>query len=530
MDWHGFLQYAKRVTVGRYQPTIAPPPKMQHYHNFIILVCLIQCHVVFGFHVHHHRGCPLEVTKTFLNPKPLDGSFWPDRFPAKEHCSRCGLCETTLVSHVTSACAFLGDGMSRMDLLEERVHGRHRHHQQFALDQKLSDGYVDDDEARFGVLYRNDSIFLAQGCGIRQAQWTGCVTAIAIAMLESKLVDAVVVCIAASDESSSDLLGWCSPVPWIAKTVDDVLRGRGVKPSLAPSLKVLDQIQADTSIRKLLFCGVGCAVQAFRAVEKELNLDQVYVLGTNCADNSPTPQAAQNFIRQGLKVDDADNVLGYEFMQDFQVHLKTKTSYIKVPYFTLPGSIAEKSIAKSCLACFDYTNGLADVVVGYMGAPLIGNNKMDQSYQTVTIRNVKGNQMVQTAMAQEYLQKVGHVTGSGSHEKLAVSTVASDCIVLKMTGQPIPEQGMPMVLGKLLAAVLRYFGPKGIHFARYSIDYHILRNYLHILYEWGPDMAERHMPQSSKDIVRHYIDTDKTYSDICAIITSKKSGKPRVRK
>ncbi len=31
-------------------------------------------------------------------------------YPAKEHCSRCGLCDTYYVAHVKDACAFLGDG------------------------------------------------------------------------------------------------------------------------------------------------------------------------------------------------------------------------------------------------------------------------------------------------------------------------------------------------------------------------------------------------------------------------------------
>lgn len=53
---------------------------------------------------------------------------------------------------------------------------------------------------------------------------------------------------------------------------------------------------------------------AFRAIQDELNLKAVYVLGTNCADNSPTPEAAQNFISKGLQVDPS-NVQGYEFMQ-----------------------------------------------------------------------------------------------------------------------------------------------------------------------------------------------------------------------
>ena len=47
-------------------------------------------------------------------------------YPAKEFCSNCGLCDTHYVAHVKDACAFLGDGMSRIEALEPRVHGRAR--------------------------------------------------------------------------------------------------------------------------------------------------------------------------------------------------------------------------------------------------------------------------------------------------------------------------------------------------------------------------------------------------------------------
>ena len=81
-------------------------------------------------------------------------------------------------------------------------------------------------------------------------------------------------------------------------------------------------------------------------------------------------------------------------MADFKVHVKrTKTSqageqtdsYEKVPYFCLPGIVAEEAIAPSCLTCFDYTNGLADLVVGYMGAPLDDNGEMTTQWQQVKI-------------------------------------------------------------------------------------------------------------------------------------------------
>lgn len=400
--------------------------------------------------------------------------------------------------------------MKRMDDAEKSVHGRSRDVKSLVwnADQK-KDSIAE--EARFGVLH--EPMMLARGMGVKGAQWTGVVTGIALSMLEEGRVDAVV-CIAKKESDD-----WCSPEPIIAKTPEDVLRGRGVKPALAPSLRVLDEIKADNSIRKLLFCGVGCAVQAFRAVEQSLNLDEVFVLGTNCVDNSPTPEAAQEFVRKGVDIKEG-TVQGYEFMQDFKVHVKTESSYIKKPYFVLPGSIAESSIATSCLACFDYTNGLADVVVGYMGAPLDGSERMDEAYQTLAIRNERGKKMVESAINSNRLKTFGTAIGTGAHEKLAVATVDSDSIVLKMLGRKVPEKGMPLFMGEIMATIMRSVGPKGINFARYSIDYHILRNYLHVLKEWGPARAKRSLPEYSLEIVQKYIQTDEKFAKICERIRS----------
>jgi hypothetical protein len=299
-----------------------------------------------------------------------------------------------------------------------------------------------------------------------------------------------------------------------------VKRGRGVKPALAPSLRVLDEIRRDKSIRRLLFCGVGCAVQAFRAIQNDLSLDEVYVLGTNCADNSPNPQAASKFISNGVRIppQDVPYVSGYEFMQDFRVHVKIDdgdTSYITRPYFALPGTIAEESIAKSCRACFDYTNSLADVVVGYMGAPLVGNDaRMDASYQTLTIRNERGMTMVQSAIDVSRLEVGDTASGTGSHEGLASATVSSDVLVSAMVGKEIPASGMPIWLGEVLALGLRAVGPKGVSFARYSIDYHILRNYLFVLKQWGYEQARASVPQYALDIADHYTKTDKSFLEL----------------
>ena len=131
--------------------------------------------------------------------------------------------------------------MARMDDLELQVHGRRRNLYNLQ-NQDYKDGA---DEGRFGVL--NGPIRLAKGIE-KEAQWTGVVTGIAISMLESKRVDAVVCIVSQNDAASSDM-AWSEPKPILARTQEEVLRGRGVKPALAPSLQVLDEIKNDDSIR-----------------------------------------------------------------------------------------------------------------------------------------------------------------------------------------------------------------------------------------------------------------------------------------
>ena len=510
-----------------------------------------------------------------LPAKPITGP-WPKAFPAKELCSNCGLCKSSVgVASVTEACAFLGDGMSRAERLEEQVHGRARRY----------DAEADDlDECHFGV---HDEIVLARGF-LNNAQWTGVATGVALAWLESGAVDAVVV--AGADDSAS---GFGAPQPILCRSVAEVLRGRRVKPSLCPSLEVLDEVSADASIQKLLFCGVGCAVQALRSMnsaspEAALGLEPggLYVLGTHCVDNSPTPEASQAFVSclPGVGEKRAKDVLACdqrmlpnspaswphphpcphprprphpcprprphlrprlspithhrhphplpnsstrgtdEFMADFRVHTRLREppdadadavdgtdepplaeSVAKDAYMTLPPSIGIPSIAPSCFACFDYTNGLADLVVGYMGAPFdASTDEMVTAPLMVTVRNPRGQQMLETAVASgrvEILQRGGHggrdLPSSGSRRAITIKTVEADSMVKTIIDPSFApaDRGAPPVIGNLLASIIAKSLPRGMEFGRYSIDYHYLRNQLYVHDTMGETRAARHVPR-----------------------------------
>jgi 7-hydroxymethyl chlorophyll a reductase len=206
-------------------------------------------------------------------------------YPAKEHCSQCGLCDTYFVAHVRDACAFLGDGNGRIPAAEAAVHGRQRR--------------LEGDELHFGVHKR---IAYARAVpGVEGAQWTGVLSTIALAMLRDGLVDGVICCGSAPGDP-------LKPRPMLALTAEDVLAARGVKPMLSPSLSVLAEVEA-RGIKRLLFIGVGCAVQALRAVEKHLGLEALYVMGTNCTDNGTEPG-----LRKFLNAvsEDPATVTGYE--------------------------------------------------------------------------------------------------------------------------------------------------------------------------------------------------------------------------
>ncbi|KAL7105658.1 hypothetical protein ACP275_07G057800 [Erythranthe tilingii] len=401
-------------------------------------------------------------------PIPPGGTY-----PAKDHCSRCGLCDTYYIAHVKSACAFLGDGMSKIEELEPIVHGRGR-----KIDSL--------DETYLGVY--EDLLYARKTNPVEGAQWTGIVTTIAMEMLRTGMVEAVI-CVQSDPEDRF------TPRPILARTPEEVLAARGVKPTLSPNLNTLELVEA-AGVKRLLFCGVGCQVQALRSVEHHLNLEKLYVLGTNCVDNG-TREGLDKFLKAAST--EPETVLHYEFMQDYKVHLKHLDGHIEeVPYFCLPANDLTDVIAPSCYSCFDYTNALADLVVGYMGVPKYAGVSMTQHPQYVTVRNERGKEMLNLV---KDLLEVTPTISSGGRRPFVMETVKADDNAKLGKG---PSQTVPKFVGEVIAFILNLIGPKGLEFARYSLDYHTIRNYLYVNRAWGKERADRHMPSYAKKLVSMY--------------------------
>ena len=375
-------------------------------------------------------------------------------YPAKDLCSHCGLCDSRWVAYVREACPFLHQ---RFDAMESAAHGRSRR-------------LEDEDELYFGVQQRMLSARLRQP--IEGAQWTGIVSRLGVRALETGLVDAVL-CVGQSPDDRF------TPVPTLARTAAEVLAARVNKPTLSPNLEVLEQLPG-SDIRRLLAIGVGCQIQALRAVQPTLPLEKLYVLGLPCVDNV-SREGLQTFLESAS--DSPATVVHYEFMQDFRIHFRHGDGRLEtVPFFGLDTPRLKDVFAPSCLSCFDYTNAGADLVVGYMGA--------EYGRQWITVRNPRGAELL--ALVEEELD-CAPVTSRGDRRQAVQQGIEAYDRALRL----------PRWLAELVGFVVQRVGPRGLEYGRFSIDSHFTRNALWLRRNHR-EMAERHMPEFARRIVSRY--------------------------
>jgi coenzyme F420 hydrogenase subunit beta len=269
------------------------------------------------------------------------------------------------------------------------------------------------------------------------------------------------------------------PQPILARTTEEILAAKVNKPTLSPNLSVLEEIEK-SGMKRLLVIGVGCQIQALRAVEKKIGLEKLYVLGTPCVDNV-TRSGLQKFLETTSR--SPETVVHYEFMQDFRVHFKHEDGSIEmVPFFGLKTNKLKDVFAPSCMTCFDYVNSLADLVVGYMGAPF--------GWQWIVVRNDTGKEMLELVKDQLDTQDV---MSSGDRKQAVQNSI------------PAYDKGvtLPMWAAKMMGVVIEKIGPKGLEYARFSIDSHFTRNYLYVKRNY-PEKLANHVPEYAKKIVEQY--------------------------
>ena len=273
-------------------------------------------------------------------------------------CTDCGISRTADPKRCGRACQFIHPDYAG---LETRVHGR-------ARDPARAD------ETHFGPFRRTLRARLAPPSP--GAQWTGITTRIGERLLETGAVDAVLTMGADPDDR------W-RPVPILVTEAAGMAQARGMRMGYAPLLALLEPAIA-RGVRRLAVIGIPCQVYALRALEQELGLDALYVIGTPCSDNTTT-ERFHGFL--ALLSDQPERITYLEFRADYHVELRFDDGrrqaipFLKLPLSRLPADF----FPLTCQTCVDYTNALSDLTVGYMAG---------EGEQWLLVRNERGEQLL----------------------------------------------------------------------------------------------------------------------------------------
>ncbi len=352
-------------------------------------------------------------------------------------CSDCGICGGELRPLMAASCVFVDNKHER---LEQKLHGRNR---------------ADGDELLFGI---HRSIHIARMRSVNEeAQWSGIVSSLGALLLERGLVDGVIATKAAPGTR------W-APLPFLARTPEEVRASAGNKPCLSPTLEILDEVRA-SGLKRLAFIGMGCQVHALRAIEEELGLEKLYVIGLPCTDNTAYPDLMR-FLSVASK--SPETVVHHEFMQDFRVWMRHEDGHIeKVNYVDLDVSAlgGERGVfPAACLSCFDYQNGLSDITIGYLGAPL----PPEKRWQWMLVRTERGQELFDLLKP---ALELGEKSEAGNR-RVGVRTYVG---MLRR-----PRKRPPAPVRKFVAWMQRSKGPKGLEFARSVIEMKMLRNLVYV--------------------------------------------------
>ncbi len=273
-------------------------------------------------------------------------------------CTDCGVSRMEDPKACGRACQFIKPDYEG---LEAKVHGRTRDPNQ-------------PDELHFGPFRR--MVRAALDHPRQGAQWTGIATRLAELLLERGAVD-VVLTVAPDPEDR-----W-KPVPVLVTKAEGMAKVRGMRMGYAPLLAMLEPVR-DKGFKRVAVIGIPCQVYALRALEDELELDKLYVIGTPCSDNTTT-ERFHDFL--ALLSDQPDTITYLEFRADYQVELRFEDGSSKeIPFLKLPISkLPPDFFPLTCRTCVDYTNVLADITVGYMGG---------EGEQWLLVRNETGEELL----------------------------------------------------------------------------------------------------------------------------------------
>jgi len=287
------------------------------------------------------------------------------------------------------------------------------------------------------------------------AQWTGITTRLGEALLTSGDVSAVL-CVGPDEHDP-----W-KPVPRLVTAAEDMASCRGMRMGYAPLLEQLEPAIA-TGHKRIAVIGIPCQIYALRALENELDLDHLVVIGTPCSDNTTT----ENFHEFLSLLDDNPERINYlEFMPDFHVELRFDGGETRrIPFLQLPiADLRDDFFPLTCRTCVDYVNTLSDITVGYMGG---------RGEQWLLVRNQKGQNTLNSIRSELSLK----APSSGGKRHGAVKGFIEN--TRRATGG-LPLRRMPQWLRPIVGKIMPLTGPKGLEFARTRLEMKAAESILHL--------------------------------------------------
>ena len=372
-----------------------------------------------------------------MSDKSKDTSLQADA-PHRAMCTDCGVSRTAKPERCGRVCQFIKPDYPT---LEANTHNRSR------------DSSRNPDEAFFGSFITMHRA--AMKSPRRGSQWTGITSELGKRLLESRQVDAVIAVKPHLDDR------W-QPEPVLITNPDDMEQCRGMRMGYAPSLALIEPA-VEAGHKRIAFIGIPCQVYALRALEQELGLERLYVIGTPCSDNTTTANFHQ-FL--SLLSEHPDTINYLEFRADYQVELRfddgkiQEIPFLKLPISKLPGDF----FPLTCQTCVDYTNSLSDITVGYMAG---------EGDQWLIVRNERGAELLGLLQDDLHIKPLGSSGKRRKHVEGFKSNVENSV-------NGLPLRSMPDFIRPLAAWLMPKLGPKGLEFARTRVEMKAVETILHL--------------------------------------------------
>lgn len=355
-------------------------------------------------------------------------------------CTDCGVSRMSIAHRCGEVCQFIRPDYS---MFEQRVHGRAR-----------DPGRTD--ERYFGPFRRMVRGRLRPARS--GAQWTGIATRIGERLLATNMVEAVLT--VAPDPNDR----W-RPQPVLVTRAEAMAECRGMRMGYAPLLALLEPARA-RGFKRLAIIGIPCQVYALRALEAELALEALYVIGTPCSDNTTTERFHQ-FLE--LLSDVPERITYLEFRPDYRVELRFDDGRRRlIPFLQLPISqLPRDFFPLTCRTCVDYTNVLADITVGYMAG---------EGDQWLIVRNARGEVLYDLIADELQLEPLAAAGNRATAVKGFLSNV-------QRAAGGLPVRAMPGWLRPIMGWLMPKIGPRGLEFARARVEMKACETIVHLRHD-----------------------------------------------